>query len=193
MCWSVNYVNALISAERCGPALRAVKDGEDLNLVLADAIGNNVRGPGDGELPRSLDAAFAARERITGQHADPRKDTRHKLLCGVLAILLNIVIRRLKVLLCGASSVSSSQSPPPLGYEFFVGYPHPRVSLPNAFLDVRELPALHIKVGIHPSLSRKVRSRACAFPSSSRSATFSASSRKLTVFLLLACFCIAGT
>lgn len=40
-----------------------MKDGEDLNLVLADAIGNNVRRPGDGELPRSLDAAFAARER----------------------------------------------------------------------------------------------------------------------------------
>ena len=61
--------SALISAERCGPPLRAVKDGEDLNLVLADAIGNNVRRSGDGEPPRSLDAAFAARERITGQHA----------------------------------------------------------------------------------------------------------------------------
>lgn len=48
------WVNALVSAERCGPPLRAVKDGEDLNLVVADAIGNNVRRPGEGELPRRV-------------------------------------------------------------------------------------------------------------------------------------------
>ena len=66
-----------------------MKDGEDLNLVQADAIGNNVGRAGDGELLHSLDAAFAARERMTAQHARRRKDTPHKLLCGVLAILLN--------------------------------------------------------------------------------------------------------